>query len=101
REAGIRGICMNLMINAVQAMADGGRLTVSTRRAGERVSLAIADTGPGIAAEHLRRIWAPFSTTKPVGQGPGRGLSIPHRIVPRHGGRVTVDSAPGRGARFE
>jgi PAS domain S-box-containing protein len=100
REAGMRGTCMNLAINAVQAMGTGGTLTVQTRRGPERITLSIADTGPGIEPRHLERIWDPFFTTKPVGQGTGLGLSITSRIVARHGGQITVDSAPGRGARF-
>jgi PAS domain S-box-containing protein len=100
REAAMRGVCMNLMINAVQAMLHGGRLTVATRRAGDEVLLTIEDTGPGIAPEHLERIWDPFFTTKPVGQGTGLGLSITHRLVTRHGGRVIVESVLGQGARF-
>jgi PAS domain S-box-containing protein len=101
REAGVRGICMNLMINAVQAMSTGGRLTVTTRSAGERIVLSIEDTGSGILREHLDRIWDPFFTTKPVGQGTGLGLSITHGIVTRHAGRIAVDSTPGHGTRFE
>ena len=100
REAGIRGICMNLMINAVQAMDAGGMLRVRTARDGNRVRLEIEDTGHGIAPQHLARIWDPFFTTKPVGQGTGLGLSITHRIVTRHGGSIRVESAPGKGARF-
>ncbi len=101
REAAVRGICMNLMINAVQAMSGGGRLTVTTARKPDQVRLAIEDTGHGIAPEHLERIWDPFFTTKPVGQGTGLGLSITSRIVARHGGRIAVRSSPGHGARFE
>ncbi|MBI1797481.1 MAG: PAS domain-containing protein [Candidatus Eisenbacteria bacterium] len=101
REAGIRGICMNLMLNAVQAMNAGGCLTVMTKRIDHAVALSVGDTGTGILPEHLERIWDPFFTTKPVGQGTGLGLSITHRIVTRHGGRITVDSAPGRGTRFD
>jgi len=101
REAAVRGVCMNLMLNAVQAMSAGGRLTVTTRGDREKITLAISDTGPGIPPEHLNRIWDPFFTTKSVGQGTGLGLSITHRIVSHHGGQITVDSAPGKGARFE
>ena len=101
REAGMRGMCMNLMLNAVQAMSDGGSLTVTTRHDTSHVHLAVEDTGPGIPAPHIERIWEPFFTTKPVGQGTGLGLSITHRIVSRHGGTISVDSAPGRGARFD
>jgi PAS domain S-box-containing protein len=100
REAGVRGVCMNLMINAVQAMPHGGRLRVTTARDGNRVRLEVEDTGLGIASQHLERIWDPFFTTKPVGQGTGLGLSITHRIVTRHGGTIRVESAPGQGARF-
>jgi len=101
REAAMRGICMNLMINSVQAMSGGGRLGVATARSGDNVRLSIEDTGAGIAPEHLGRIWDPFFTTKPVGQGTGLGLSITSGLVSRHGGRIAVDSAPGRGARFD
>ncbi len=101
REAAIRGVCMNLMLNAVQAMTSGGTLTIRSRTDREQIHVSVEDTGPGIAPEYLNRIWDPFFTTKPVGQGTGLGLSITHRIVTRHGGRITVDSAPGRGARFD
>jgi PAS domain S-box-containing protein len=100
REGGIRGICMNLMMNAVQAMPRGGTLTVATRAEGEWVTLRVEDDGEGIASEHLDRIWDPFFTTKPVGTGTGLGLSITQRIVSRHGGTIRVESRPGEGARF-
>lgn len=100
REAGIRGICMNLTMNAVQAIHGGGRLTLVTRHADEGATLTVEDTGPGIAPENLERIWDPFFTTKPPGQGTGLGLSITSRIVTRHGGRIYVEGAPGGGARF-
>ncbi len=101
REGGLRGVVMNLCMNAVQAMGTGGHLDVRTNRLGEeRVQLEVQDDGPGIAPEHLHRIWDPFFTTKPVGQGTGLGLSITQRAVARHGGRVSVESKPGQGARF-
>jgi len=101
REGSLRGVVMNLCMNAVQAMTGGGRLLVRTSRLGDdRVVLVVQDDGPGIATEHLNRIWDPFFTTKPVGQGTGLGLSITQRAVDRHGGRVAVESAPGKGARF-
>jgi hypothetical protein len=101
REGGLRGVVMNLCMNAVQAMSGGGHLVVRTTRLGsERVLLEVQDDGPGIAPEHLNRIWDPFFTTKAVGQGTGLGLSITQRAVDRHGGRVSVESSPGRGARF-
>jgi PAS domain S-box-containing protein len=100
RASGIRGVCMNLMLNAVQAMKQGGTLTVRTRRDSDGVTLEIEDTGHGIDPIHLDRIWDPFFTTKPVGQGTGLGLSITQRVVSRHGGRIRVESRPGDGARF-
>jgi PAS domain S-box-containing protein len=100
REGGIRGVCMNLMMNAVQAMPEGGTLRVVTGADGEAALLRVEDTGPGIAPEHLDRIWDPFFTTKPVGQGTGLGLSITQRIVTRHGGSIRVENRPGGGACF-
>ena len=100
RESGIRGMCMNLCMNAVQAMKEGGMLTVRTRHAGSTVTLEIEDTGPGIQPQHLDRIWDPFFTTKPIGQGTGLGLSITQRTVTGYGGTIRVESHPDEGARF-
>jgi PAS domain S-box-containing protein len=100
RESGIRGMCMNLFMNAVQAMKDGGMLTVRTRSAGSRITLEVGDTGPGIQPQHVDRIWDPFFTTKPIGQGTGLGLSITQRTVTGYGGTIRVESRPGEGARF-
>jgi len=100
RESGIRGVCMNLLMNAVQALRDGGMVTVRTRYAGSTVTLEIADTGPGIQPHHLDRIWDPFFTTKPIGQGTGLGLSITRQSVTRYGGTIRVESRPGAGAHF-
>jgi two-component system, NtrC family, sensor kinase len=100
RESGIRGVWMNLCLNAVQAMPEGGTLTVRTRGNATQVVLEVEDTGAGIAPAHLMRIWDPFFTTKPTGKGTGLGLSITRTIVEKHGGAVAVDSPPGRGARF-
>ncbi len=100
KETSMRAVCMNLMMNAVHAMPTGGTLTVATARMESGVVLAVEDTGPGIAPQHLDRIWDPFFTTKPMGQGTGLGLSITQRIVARHGGTIRVESLPGEGARF-
>jgi two-component system NtrC family sensor kinase len=94
---------LNLIINAVQAMEPGGRLTVATGRdpGDERyVVVTVSDTGPGIGPENLTHIFEPFYTTKPVGQGTGLGLAIVDRIVSQAGGRVEVDSVPGQGTTF-
>ncbi|HEY6221286.1 MAG TPA: ATP-binding protein, partial [Candidatus Eisenbacteria bacterium] len=100
-ETGMRSVCMNLMMNAVQAMPAGGTLTIRTRRHGAAgVDLEVGDTGPGIQAHHIDRIWDPFFTTKPTGQGTGLGLSITQRIVSRHSGQIRAENLQGGGARF-
>jgi len=100
RQSSMRGACTNLMMNAVQAMPRGGRLTLRTARIPSGVALEVADTGEGVAEEHLDRIWDAFFTTKPVGQGTGLGLSITQRVVTSHGGTIRVESRRGEGARF-
>jgi PAS domain S-box-containing protein len=96
----LQQVVLNLIINAAQAMKKGGRLTiVSTNEAGF-VKVSFIDTGPGIRPEHLAHIFDPFFTTKPPGQGTGLGLSICQRIVSQVGGRLTVESKPGKGAVF-
>lgn len=100
RESALRGVLMNLCMNAVQALANGGQLTVQTSATSGRVRIVVEDNGPGIALEHQARIWDPFFTTKPVGQGTGLGLSITQRIVASHSGTIQVESQPGAGARF-
>ena len=91
---------MNLMLNAVQAMPNGGTLCIRTNAAGTQVALEVADTGPGIAPANLDRIWDPFFTTKPPGSGTGLGLSITQRIVTRHAGQITAENRAEGGARF-
>lgn len=100
RESGMRGVCMNLMLNAVQAMPDGGTLTVASRSHGAEIELRIEDSGPGIPTQYLDRIWDPFFTTKPAGKGTGLGLSVTQRVVARHGGRIRAENRPEGGARF-
>ncbi|HET7903412.1 MAG TPA: ATP-binding protein [Candidatus Eisenbacteria bacterium] len=100
RESGMRSVCMNLMLNAVQAMPTGGTLEVRTKGVGNHVLLEVSDTGTGIAPENLDRIWDPFFTTKPPGSGTGLGLSITQRIVSRHGGHIGAENRPEGGARF-
>lgn len=89
-----------LIRNAVQAMQGKGLLSYAARADGEGVSLTLADSGCGIAEENLRRVFDPFFTTRPVGEGRGLGLSSVYNTVQRHGGRIEVDSQPGQGARF-
>ena len=95
---------LNLFVNAMQAIEATGRSTglikIETLARGNEVILEVADDGCGIPAEILPRIFDPFFTTKPVGQGTGLGLAISHGIITDHGGRIEVESAPGRGSRF-
>ncbi|MBN2351348.1 MAG: hypothetical protein JXD23_02180 [Spirochaetales bacterium] len=94
-------VLVNLIVNAVQAMPSGGTLTVATASAKDHVSLIIKDTGEGMTPDVKKRIFFPFFTTKDTGQGTGLGLPVVHGIVTAHGGTITVESAPGRGSRFE
>jgi two-component system, cell cycle sensor histidine kinase and response regulator CckA len=109
-------IVVNLAINARDAMPAGGRLSITTSletvsaahlrasgrgRPGTFVRLAVADTGTGIPADVLPRIFEPFFTTKPVERGTGLGLATVFGIVEQHEGWITVDTAVGRGTRFD
>jgi signal transduction histidine kinase len=89
---------VNLLMNAVQATSSGGSITVAGQRDGQAVRLEVADTGRGISADDLEHIFKPFFTTRHTGTG--LGLSITRDIVERHGGRVEVQSKPGRGSTF-
>jgi two-component system, NtrC family, sensor histidine kinase HydH len=89
---------LNLMINAEQAMVEGGELILQARRDGSDVLLEVIDTGRGIPAEELPKIFKPFHTTKPGGTG--LGLATTRKIVLAHGGTVEVQSAVGRGTKF-
>ena len=93
-------VFMNLLVNAAQAIADHGTITIACGTRDEEVWIDIEDTGCGMAPDVARRIFDPFFTTKPVGQGTGLGLSVSYSIVKRHGGRIEVDSTPGQGTRF-
>ncbi len=99
----LQQMLLNLLINAEQALVtvDGPRtITVLTRADEREARLEIADSGPGIAPEVRDKIFDPFFTTKPEGVGTGLGLSICYGIAREHGGRIWVESEPGRGARF-
>lgn len=92
-------VLLNLFLNAVQAMPDGGKLTVRGRMEGSELALDVADTGCGIAPERLGDIFSPYFTTK--ASGTGLGLSIVHKIVEAHDGTIEVASTPGEGTVFK
>ncbi|HTT69278.1 MAG TPA: ATP-binding protein [Gemmatimonadales bacterium] len=89
---------LNLSVNAVEAMGEGGRLTITTRLADGAVAIDVRDTGSGIAPENLERVFKPFVSTKPLGTG--LGLPLVARVVAAHEGRITVESEVGRGTTF-
>ena len=99
----VNQVVLNLINNAAQAVEPGqGTLTLTTRREDDaHVAVEIEDNGKGIPPDVLPRIFDPFFTTKDVGKGAGLGLSICHKIVEQHGGRITVDSAVGIGTKFK
>jgi two-component system NtrC family sensor kinase len=94
-------VFMNLLVNAGHAIVEKGVITIRTGQEGDQVWVEIADSGQGIAAEHLTRIFDPFFTTKPIGQGTGLGLSLLNSIVQNHGGHIEVQSKVGRGTTFK
>jgi PAS domain S-box-containing protein len=97
----LQQVFLNLFLNARDAMTSGGWLTISTRLEGNEAVAEVADTGHGIAPEHLARIYDPFFTTKPMGHGTGLGLSITYGIVREHEATIQCESAPGQGTKFE
>lgn len=96
----LQQVFLNLFLNARDAMPKGGWLTIVTRDGDRAATVEVGDTGSGIPAEQLSRIYDPFFTTKEIGKGTGLGLSITYGIVQEHGGTITCDSAPGQGTRF-
>jgi signal transduction histidine kinase len=93
-------VVVNLVVNSIQAMPMGGRLTVRVRGRAGGVALEVEDTGVGMTDEVQRRIFTPFFTTKEVGQGTGLGLAVVHGIVAAHGGTIRFESRLGQGTRF-
>jgi signal transduction histidine kinase/CheY-like chemotaxis protein len=97
--AELREAMTNLVLNALDAMPEGGTLTLTTALVDDRVEVTVADTGVGMPAEVREKVFDPFFTTKGP-QGTGLGLSMTYGIVSRHGGSIAVESAPGQGSTF-
>lgn len=89
-------IWLNLIENALDAVAESGQVRIEARRKMDRVVVSVIDNGPGIPEEIMPRIFDPFFTTKPPGQGTGLGLELTRRLVRRYRGDLTAESRPGR-----
>jgi len=96
----VNQVFMNVLANACDAIPGRGNLWLATRAEGDRVRVTIRDDGVGMTPEVVGRIFDPFFTTKDVGSGTGLGLAISQGVLAAHGGRIEVESAPGRGATF-
>jgi len=99
--AQLREALMNVVLNAVDALQAGGKISIELSARNQRAVLRVADNGAGMSDEVLRRVYDPFFTTKPQGKGTGLGLSIAYGIIQRHGGSVEVTSKPGLGTVVE
>lgn len=97
----IEQVVLNMIVNAIDAMADGGDLTIATRAVensrGPWVEITVSDTGSGSAPENIEHIFDPFFTTKPTGEGTGLGLAVAYGIISEHGGTIDVQSRPEGG----
>jgi signal transduction histidine kinase len=98
-EASIRAATLNLVLNAVQVMPNGGRLTILTGRDGKEIWMTIKDTGAGMSAERIKQIFEPFNTTK--SRGLGLGMPYAQKIIQQHGGRIEVQSRQGKGTEVK
>lgn len=96
----INQVFLNLLVNAAQAIPQKGEITIRTGQVANEIFIVIADTGTGIPAENMPKLFDAFYTTKPAGKGTGLGLSIAHNLVMKHGGRIEVASTVGEGTTF-
>ncbi len=94
-------VLVNLVVNAIQAMPNGGKLIIKTVASNEHISLIVEDTGIGMSDEILKQIFIPFFTTKDITEGTGLGLPVVHGIVSSHGGSIKVESKVNVGSKFE
>jgi len=93
-------VIINLIVNAVQAMKEGGKLTINTSQDDNWVRISIRDTGYGIPPENMDKLFTPFFSTKEDVKGVGLGLAVSYGIIERHGGRIEVQSEVGKGSTF-
>jgi len=96
----LQQIMLNLMINAVQSMNNGGTLNVDAHRSNSKVILEVSDSGNGIGQEDLNKVFDPFYTTKMPGEGTGLGLWVTYEIVKSYDGEIYVESEEGKGSKF-
>jgi signal transduction histidine kinase len=95
----IREVLTNVMFNSIEALPDGGKITIKTRMRGDNIQISIRDNGLGMTEEVKKKLFEPFFTTK-RGKRNGLGLSVAYGIITRHNGEITVDSQPGEGTTF-
>ncbi len=88
----------NLVLNGIDAMPDGGELTIRTARRGDWIEISVSDTGAGLTQEECSRLFTPYYTTKQ--HGTGLGLAIVQSVVSDHGGKISVESAKEKGSTF-
>lgn len=96
----VHQVLVNLTVNAMQALPEGGTITIRTLQKGKNVEISVSDNGVGMDPELLNKIFIPFFTTKEIDQGTGLGLSVVHGIVTTHGGKIKVESKPSKGSVF-
>jgi two-component system NtrC family sensor kinase len=96
----LQQVCLNLILNAIQAMPDGGKLILHTESENGNLKLAVQDTGCGISPENMHRLFTPFFTTKKEVKGVGLGLAVSYGIIQRHHGKISVKSKEGEGTTF-
>ena len=97
----LKQIIVNIGLNAIQAMPDGGKLTLETRESATHFFIKFTDTGSGMDEEQIQKIFDPFYTTKEVGEGTGLGLSVTYSLVHSMNGRISVESKKNAGTCFQ